>query len=452
MNAKSNLPHIQDQYERYPFPVRLPEDEHTRLIASEIDRLAKIDHHCFGGQRDFEKSTRILVAGGGTGDALIFLAEQLRECPAEFVYLDMSSASLETARARAAVRGLENIEWIQASLLDLDAQSIGHFDYINCVGVLHHLKDPRAGLESLVSCLSPDGALGLMLYGQFGRKNVYLLQEMLNQFFGPDTELSAKVELTRQIFGDLGRMGRLEFGEGALNLLKDRRSDAYLVDTYLHGQDRAYTVTDIHELLSSCGLELAGFTNFFDDQGFTCALDYDPQVFFSDSDLLARVGSLEEPNRGQIAEILGGKTSMHAFYATRNSRAAATARDIDHAPNFVSSYGQTVADSIIELDLQSISLRLNCGIERELPIGPVARALLRGIDGRKSTRELVEIVSQGQAEIDPLQSMEAVLGHLDLLIRLGLVTLRSPDLKPFAPQHSSRPWNGAIDLRPFADL
>ena len=175
-------------------------------------------------------------------------------------------------------------------------------------------------------------------------------------------------------------------------------------------------------------------------------------MFFSDSDLLARVGSLEEPNRGQIAEILGGKTSMHAFYATRNSRAAATARDIDHAPNFVSSYGQTVADSIIELDLQSISLRLNCGIERELPIGPVARALLRGIDGRKSTRELVEIVSQGQAEIDPLQSMEAVLGHLDLLIRLGLVTLRSPDLKPFAPQHSSRPWNGAIDLRPFADL
>ena len=42
-------------------------------------------------------SLRALVAGGGTGDATIFLAEQLRHTDAQVVHLDMSSASIAIA-------------------------------------------------------------------------------------------------------------------------------------------------------------------------------------------------------------------------------------------------------------------------------------------------------------------------------------------------------------------
>ena len=56
-----------------------------------------------------------LVAGGGTGDATIFLAEQLRGTNAEVVHLDMSQASIALAQARAQIRGLDNITWVQKS-------------------------------------------------------------------------------------------------------------------------------------------------------------------------------------------------------------------------------------------------------------------------------------------------------------------------------------------------
>jgi 2-polyprenyl-3-methyl-5-hydroxy-6-metoxy-1,4-benzoquinol methylase len=75
------------------------------------------------------------------------LASQLaaRGIAAEIIYLDLSSASLDIARARAAARRLENITFIQASLYELPERDLGKFDYIDCCGVLHHLPDPVAG-------------------------------------------------------------------------------------------------------------------------------------------------------------------------------------------------------------------------------------------------------------------------------------------------------------------
>jgi len=44
------------------------------------------------------------VAGGGTGDHTIFLAEQLREYDASVTCIDISRASLEIARKRGRIR------------------------------------------------------------------------------------------------------------------------------------------------------------------------------------------------------------------------------------------------------------------------------------------------------------------------------------------------------------
>jgi ubiquinone/menaquinone biosynthesis C-methylase UbiE len=89
------------------------------------------------------------VAGGGTGDSTIYLAEQLRELGGEVVYLDVSAASMAVARARADVRGLTNIRWLNDSLMNLPALGLGVFDYISCTGVLHHLESTEAGLAAL---------------------------------------------------------------------------------------------------------------------------------------------------------------------------------------------------------------------------------------------------------------------------------------------------------------
>ena len=97
---------VRNQYEAYPYPLRDPEDEKKRLLTTEDSFLAKINHYCYAGRQDFH-NFRALVAGGGTGSAAIFLAEQLRErdC-SEVVYLDISEKSMEVAQKRAAIRGL----------------------------------------------------------------------------------------------------------------------------------------------------------------------------------------------------------------------------------------------------------------------------------------------------------------------------------------------------------
>lgn len=99
------------------------------------DELAELNHYCFKGRQSFRDGFRCLVAGGGTGDAAIYLAEQLRSVNGEVVYLDLSEASRRIAEQRARIRGLENIQWITGSLLDLPTLGLGTFDYVNCSGV-----------------------------------------------------------------------------------------------------------------------------------------------------------------------------------------------------------------------------------------------------------------------------------------------------------------------------
>src|SRR5690348_2765115 len=82
------LPEVRAQYEDYPYPARDPADEKRRLIPPVIDCLDALNHYCFSGRKDFRKDFRVLVAGGGTGDSVVFLAEQLRGTKAEIVYLD----------------------------------------------------------------------------------------------------------------------------------------------------------------------------------------------------------------------------------------------------------------------------------------------------------------------------------------------------------------------------
>ncbi|WP_394355825.1 class I SAM-dependent methyltransferase [Candidatus Trichorickettsia mobilis] len=139
---------VQEQYQEYPYPLRYPEDENKRLISTIGDCLAVLNHYLYRGREDFKSGFRVLVAGGGTGDSLIFLGEQLKDAGAEITYLDFSFASMEIAQKRAAVRGLKNITWIHDSILNIPKLNLGKFDFINCSGVLHHLASPDEGRTS----------------------------------------------------------------------------------------------------------------------------------------------------------------------------------------------------------------------------------------------------------------------------------------------------------------
>ena len=128
---------VKAQYEAYPYPERDPRDEKKRLITGSPSHPLELDHHLFGGMRDWSGGTRILVAGGGTGDALIQLAQTLTSAGKDYeiTYIDLSEASRKIAEGRAKVRGLKGITFLTGSLLD--AAKYGPFDYIDCLSLIH---------------------------------------------------------------------------------------------------------------------------------------------------------------------------------------------------------------------------------------------------------------------------------------------------------------------------
>jgi len=125
VKTENYLKQVKEHYENYPYPKRDLEDEKGGMYVSNSENLTRLNHYGFKGDMPlFKKGKgamfRVLVAGAGTGDAVIHMAEQLRDFNARVVYLDMSRASMLIAKKRAKLRKLKNIDWIHNSLLEAD--------------------------------------------------------------------------------------------------------------------------------------------------------------------------------------------------------------------------------------------------------------------------------------------------------------------------------------------
>ncbi|KAA9009712.1 class I SAM-dependent methyltransferase [Histidinibacterium aquaticum] len=300
---------VRAQYEAYPYPTRDPRDEATRLVSGSPSDPVEIDHFLFGGRRDWSQGTRILVAGGGTGDGLVQIAQVLAWAgvEAEITYLDLSETAREITEARVAARGLTGVRFVTGSLLD--AAELGRFDYIDCCGVLHHLPDPPAGFAALRSALAPGGGIGFMVYAPLGRTGVYPLQEAFGELFGRMTEterLSAAREVMERI--PAGHPFRLN-----PHLGDHLSSDAGFYDLLLHSQDRSYSVTELLSTLEATGLSLVSFV----PEGL-----YDLERFHPVPEGMSAARSMA------LAEALDGMMKVHVGYAVPQpeTRAPATAR------------------------------------------------------------------------------------------------------------------------------
>jgi SAM-dependent methyltransferase len=64
-------------------------------------------------------------------------------------------------------RHLRNAHVVQADLYQLPLRR-STFDYVYCIGVLHHLRDPRLGFKTLVRHLKPDAGISAWVYGREG--------------------------------------------------------------------------------------------------------------------------------------------------------------------------------------------------------------------------------------------------------------------------------------------
>ncbi len=248
------------------------------------------------------------MAGGGTGDATIMLAQQMvrHGRQGQVTWLDRSGAALEIARGRATMRGLTNIVWEQRSLLELPASGLGPFDYIDCCGVLHHLPDPIEGLHALLSVLAPGGGLGLMVYAPHGRTGVYMVQEGLRMLAPVGEAPQQRLDVARRVMRQLPQTQWLRQNRHFDDHING--GDAGLYDLLLNPRDQAFTVTQLDLLLRRAGLRV------------TCWVEpirYDPIAMLPDGKLRARLNVLNPTERAAVAEALAGNMAVHIVYCVR---------------------------------------------------------------------------------------------------------------------------------------
>ena len=403
MRTENYLPAVREQYEDYPFPNVDPDVEYRFLQMMPQDSLANIVHQCFGGSKVINENFRVLVAGGGTGHALIYLAEQLQYFGARVTYIDLSSASMRVAKRRAQNRKLTNIDWYQGSLLDLPKMDLGQFDYINCTGVLHHLADPDAGLRSLRSVLKPDGAMGLMVYGLYGRKSYYHVQELMRRLRKPEDEPETRVQMCYKAMKCLPQTFFVSNGIDKEGHVEGFRGDPInLFDTFLHSQDRAYTVDQIYKFVEDAGLQFNGFTNF--NPSLDEKYRYRADLTISDDSVYERVKTLSEREQQAISEMFCANIGLHTFYVSFRENTQAAVDDEDMVPFFNELYcgGQSVYSEASRLQVADameanlgalIDIPHNNNMVTHLPANLESVALLRTIDGRKTLKQVFAIAA-----------------------------------------------------------
>ncbi|MBI1776575.1 MAG: class I SAM-dependent methyltransferase [Proteobacteria bacterium] len=367
---------VRAQYETYPYPPRDPRDESKRLIEGSPSHLLEIDHYIYAGKRDWRLPFRALIAGGGTGDGAIMLAQHLadRAVPAAVNYIDLSSASLAVAKARAKARGLANISFEQRAIEAVDEEAA--FDYIDCCGVLHHLAYPKAGLARLARALKPEGGIGLMVYATFGRTGVYPMQALIRQIADdlPDRE---RISLTRRLLAQLPPTNWLQRNPFVGDHVTG--DDAGVYDLLLHRQDRSYSVPELAELLAGAGLRVSSFIE---------PARYEPRSYVSDATLLPRFDRLAPLDRAAAAERLAGNLARHVLYAVRADNAGpsvASPDSPDWVPVFRNLDPATVAAGIKPSGTLTAEVD---GVILRSPLPPLAPAIAKRIDGRSSLGEI----------------------------------------------------------------
>jgi len=417
MTTSDSVEALSEQYETFPYPPRNPVDEAQRLVTGSPSQLAELNHYVFGGRRDFSKPFQALVAGGGTGDAAIMLAQQLADTggPGEVIYLDLSSASRDITENRAKARGLKNISFHSGSLLDIATIAPGPYDYIDCCGVLHHLPEPADGLQALRNVLADDGGMGLMVYAPYGRTGVYQAQSMLRSLGIADEQPESRVETARSLLEDLPPTNWLQRNPSIGDHLNE--GDAGLYDLLLHSQDRAYTVPELSAFVSGAGMKVAAFIAPF---------AYDPSLYIKNPKLLDRLNALPWMERCAFSEMLTGGLKTHIFYAVkeaRTDRVTAEVNDPQLAPILVGLDTKQAAAALRNSGQLNAELE---GLKLSFPISENECTVLGLMTGTQTRHDMLNLVTILRADMAPETFDTAYDRLFGILNGLNLAFLQAP--------------------------
>ena len=239
---------VRSQYEESPYPRWVNLGLHLRpMPISNV--LHGINLKLHDNRITEVEEPDILIAGCGTGQHSIGTASRFKS--SNVLAIDLSLSSLAFAKRKSEELAIENIEYMQADILDL-GQLNKKFDIIESAGVLHHMNDPVAGWKVLIDCLRQGGLINIGLYSELARKHIVKIREEISEAgIG-----SSKMEM--RSFRDIIIKSNQDHHKLILN------SPAFyslstLKDLLFHVQEHRFTIPQIKDCLDELGLRFCGF-------------------------------------------------------------------------------------------------------------------------------------------------------------------------------------------------
>ena len=197
------------------------------------------------------KKPDILIAGCGTGQHSIGTAAMFSN--SKVLAIDLSLSSLAYAKRKTQELGIENIEYMQADILNLGKLK-KQFDIVESSGVLHHMESPMAGWKVLKDRLKPGGIMKIGLYSELARQNVIKIKdEIVKSGIGYSNE---DLKFFRETI-----MKSDQNHHKLLFYYNDFYSLSELRDLLFHVQEHRFTIPEIKIHLDELELKFCGFEN-----------------------------------------------------------------------------------------------------------------------------------------------------------------------------------------------
>jgi SAM-dependent methyltransferase len=242
-DAVSNA--VRRQYEENPYPRWR---RRTREAPQPVDAYLR---GLFPGRipAGFPATPDILVAGCGTGSHPVMVAQRVPQ--SRILALDLSRASLAYAKRASSALGLDRIEYLQADILTLGRLERS-FDVIECMGVLHHLRDPLAGWRVLEGLLRPGGYMHVGLYSRAARRSITAARAFIASRGYSATADGIRAARQAILAGESGLPLQEVAGQ-------DFHSTSSCRDLLFNVQEHLYTPGEIATSLRALNLEFLGF-------------------------------------------------------------------------------------------------------------------------------------------------------------------------------------------------
>eukprot|EP00164_Ancoracysta_twista_P021030 GFYU01037937.1.p1 GENE.GFYU01037937.1~~GFYU01037937.1.p1 ORF type:complete len:575 (+),score=93.55 GFYU01037937.1:108-1832(+) len=256
-----------DKYHKYPYPHVTNQDpsafELDLKSFNTFDQILALQAPSHTPDWGTTRPYRMLVAGGGSGEATASLAYTFQQAKVsyEIVHLDWSEPALKMTQARLNNLNLRtNVKIQMGDITRIDEiAGLGTFDHIDCTHVLQHLHYPTETLTKLSAMLNPGGGIVVSVPADTRpqRGRMEFREALMRASLDENNQLkpmSERIEIANALLDSLPNNHRLFAGTDPNKY--SVADDVEMFNLFFHNYDRLYSLEQLQGMGECAGLRV----------------------------------------------------------------------------------------------------------------------------------------------------------------------------------------------------